>query len=105
MGLFNERVAIPESITYSVETLPTGFKLGRETKRAGKKGLVRELEVAVIMSIDTARQIHSWLGKQLAGAERSASTRLSRQPHPRLTRSRCLQQLHCVQHRRRRSTA
>jgi hypothetical protein len=64
--VFSERQAIPQSMTQSVG--PDG-RLGAVTGSAGKEGIVREMEVDVIMDRQNAKTFHEWLGERLAELE------------------------------------
>lgn len=68
MALFAERAAIPQRITYKL--LPDGT-LGDEIKeqREGKKGVVRQMEIDVIVSETTARDLRNWLDDKLSEFE------------------------------------
>jgi hypothetical protein len=61
LSLYSERGAIPQVIEQSVN--PDGT-LGDEKKREGKDGLVREVEVGVILNGRTAKGIGEWLLRQ-----------------------------------------
>ena len=72
MGLFAERLPIPKIVTYDLK--PDGT-LDKETpsRWEGRDGVFRELEVGVVLSEDTAKRIHKWLGDHLEkiGSEHS----------------------------------
>lgn len=59
---FNERQPLPQMIEHEVS--PVGL-LGNEVARAGKSGIVRELEADVVMSLETAVIFHKWLGEKI----------------------------------------
>lgn len=54
MSLYSERSAIPQII--EMEVTSEG-RLGKEIQREGKEGLVRELEIGVMLSADAAEAI------------------------------------------------
>lgn len=60
-SLFSERGAIPQLIEQAVNA---DGSLGAEIKKTGKEGIVREIEVGVMLSPTTARRIAEWLAKQ-----------------------------------------
>ena len=64
VALFNERIAIPTKTTHSL--LPSG-KLGSEIleDRIVKSGIVRELEIDLIMNEETVRELRNWLDQKL----------------------------------------
>ncbi|MGR3317361.1 MAG: hypothetical protein ACUZ8O_02615 [Candidatus Anammoxibacter sp.] len=66
ISLFAERIAIPQQVTYKIS--PDGL-LGDEVieKRKGKKGVVRQLEIDLMMNEDTARDFRVWLDEKLEG--------------------------------------
>ncbi len=61
MVFFNERHPIPVQMEY--EVTPQG-QLGPEIpeSRITRGALVREVDVAVTMKLDTAKAVHKWLG-------------------------------------------
>lgn len=63
---YSERPAIPTVVTQSVS--PAG-ELGGEISRSGRDGIVRELEVDVLMSLQVARSFRQWLDTQIAQLE------------------------------------
>jgi len=62
VSLFSERAALPTLIEYDLS--PEGV-LGPEKRREGKEGLVREMDVGVVLSIEGAQQLAEFLQKQL----------------------------------------
>jgi hypothetical protein len=60
VSLYSERGAIPQLIEQSINA---DGSLGEE-KRFGKEGIVREIEVGVMLNADTAKRIAEWLVKQ-----------------------------------------
>lgn len=61
MIVYNERFAIPQQVTY-------GFKDGKlagELDRQGREGMVRELQLELLMNLETAERVHAWLGQKL----------------------------------------
>ena len=68
MSLFNERAALPQLIEF--EILPEG-KLGREINREGKDGIVREMEIGVLMDAIAAKNLADFLLSQVKLLEES----------------------------------
>jgi hypothetical protein len=68
MALYNERNPIPQLIAHKIN--PSG-SLGKEIKeeRIARNGLVREVEVDVIMNLPTARALDTWLQEKIKSAE------------------------------------
>ena len=66
-ALYSERPAIPQQVAYQVR--PDGA-LGDQETVVSRGGIVRELEVDAIMSIETAKSLHDWLGRKLSDAKR-----------------------------------
>jgi hypothetical protein len=62
ISLFNERGAIPKVIEFAVT--PEG-ELGQELSRDGKEGVVREMEVGILMSADAAKDLADFLLQQV----------------------------------------
>jgi hypothetical protein len=74
LSLFSERAAIPQIVEQALN--PDGT-LGAEKKWIGKDGLVREVEVGVMLSGPSAKRIAEWLIKQVQILDAS-------EPEPRL---------------------
>jgi len=70
MTFFNERAAIPNTITHEVTLTGSGQKIGEIKNRTGKDGFVRELEVDVMMNLPSAKSFHAWLGKHIEQLEK-----------------------------------
>jgi hypothetical protein len=68
LSLFSERAAIPRIVEQAVN--PDGTP-GQERKTVGKEGLVREVEVGVMLSGQAAKGIADWLLKQVEILEAS----------------------------------
>ncbi len=66
MMFFAERPVIPNVIKYHL--LPTG-QLGPEGSRESKTGVVREVEVDVIMSVAAAKGVRDWLDQRIREME------------------------------------
>jgi len=62
VSLFSERAALPTLIEYGIS--PDGV-LGEEKLREGKEGLVREMDVGIVLSVEGAKQLAEFLQKQL----------------------------------------
>jgi len=62
LSLFSERAALPTMIEFQVSSEGA---LGAEVKREGKEGLVREMDIGIILNADTAQQLSDFLQKQL----------------------------------------
>lgn len=64
IGLYSERAAIPQIMVHEItETGQVGVE--RQDEREGKKGIVREIEVGAIMSIETATSFVTWLQEKI----------------------------------------
>lgn len=64
VAFYAERMPIPTQVEHD---LGSDGKLGeeKESSRIVRDGVVRELEVDVIMDLDTAQSLHAWLGNNL----------------------------------------
>ncbi|MCG2713074.1 MAG: hypothetical protein L6416_12240 [Candidatus Omnitrophica bacterium] len=60
--LFIERNVTPQKITH--EVLPDN-RVGKETGRDGKQGIVREVECGIILDLDTAISLKDWLDNKI----------------------------------------
>jgi hypothetical protein len=63
LSLFSERGAIPRIVKQAVNA---DGSLGGEISRTGKDGLVREVEIGVMLNEHSATEIANWLLKQAA---------------------------------------
>jgi hypothetical protein len=69
-SFFSERLPIPTVVDQAVTDIGGGRGvLGNEIAREGKNGLVREVEVGVAMTLDMAKRLHTWLGKNIEQLE------------------------------------
>jgi hypothetical protein len=66
-SFYNERNAIPQLTELDVESNEAGLVVssGVEKPTQARDGIVRELEVEVSMSLDTAIAFHDWLGARI----------------------------------------
>ncbi|MFH1260012.1 MAG: hypothetical protein ABII74_09465 [Elusimicrobiota bacterium] len=62
LELFTERNVTPKIIKYEVTD---EGKLGKEIKREGLQGMVREIECGLLINIDTAKSLVEWLNKNI----------------------------------------
>lgn len=62
MELFVERMPTPREVHHKVNQDGT---LGEEIQRAGKEGLVREIEAGLVFDLATAEQIQKWLSNKI----------------------------------------
>jgi len=60
--LFLQRQPTPQIIQHQIEA--TG-KLGKELKRIGKTGMVREIEAGLMIDIETAKILKDWLEEKI----------------------------------------
>ena len=78
IALFNERPAIPQMTEHGFTE--EGY-LGDATVQEGKEGIVRELEVDILMSRATAVEMRDWLSNRIEDLDRylaAAGTRDSK---------------------------
>lgn len=62
MAFFSERQPIPQKETYH---LVEGIKLAGLKDTVGRDAIIREVEVEVLMGLETASAIHKWLGEKI----------------------------------------
>lgn len=72
VAIFNERPAIPQQTVHPIE--PDG-KVGAPTSTITRGGIVREVEVEALMSLDTAKAIHGLLARQIALLEEALAAK------------------------------
>lgn len=75
MTIYNERLPLPRVVVNQVKEDGT---LGDEISelREGKKGVVREMEGTLVMSLETATRVHAWLGKQIAAGNKEIDAKV-----------------------------
>lgn len=66
ISLYSERAAIPQIITQKLN--PDG-SLGDKVSESGKEGMVREMDVDVIVSLSAARSLRDWLDQTIHSLE------------------------------------
>lgn len=64
VAFFNDRSPIPQKTMRAIE----GDKLGEEKPIEFKQGIVREVEVEIVMDLGTAKSVHAWLGHKVEHA-------------------------------------
>lgn len=74
MAVFNERAPIPQQVTHEFTPQNT---LGPEdvTKRVVRDGVVREVEVNLMMGLEIAKSIRDWLTEQIRQLEQLQEAR------------------------------
>ena len=78
MSVFSERSPIPVKVTHAVGS---DGKIGGETKREVKHGIVREVEVELIFDLDTAKSMVGWLNEHISTLEKTVKKlREAREP-------------------------
>jgi hypothetical protein len=65
MAVFNERFPLPQQTEHSISA---DGKIGQEIpgSRVARDGIVREIEVELVMDIEHAKQLQEWLGAKIA---------------------------------------
>lgn len=66
ISLFIERAPIPEIVRHKINADGT---ISEEVSRIGKKGVVRETEAGLIMSLEVAKILQNWLNQKIIEAE------------------------------------
>ena len=70
MGLYNERFPFPQKVVHSIDK----DGLGEEVKREGKTGVIREIEVDVLLDENCAIALHKWLGEKISSLQQARET-------------------------------
>ena len=68
MSVFSERNPIPRKMVFDVT--PDG-QLGPVTDRDSKEGIIREVEVEVVMDVPLAKSLVEWLKDKITFAEKN----------------------------------
>jgi hypothetical protein len=66
VSFFNERAPIPQEMALEVNENGT---LGKELRRVSKQGVVREVEIELVMSTSTAETLCAWLQEKIKAAK------------------------------------
>ncbi len=66
MEFFIQRQVTPQLVEHKVTK---EGNLGKEIKRIGKKGIIREIEAGFIMDIEIAKVLRDWLDEKIKGYE------------------------------------
>lgn len=70
MAVYNQRQAIPQRMLEPVEQVADHImKSAGEKKKEGKSGFVREVEVNLMMDLDTAKSVVKWLDGHIKALE------------------------------------
>jgi hypothetical protein len=64
LSFFSERFPIPQVLEHEIEE---DGKIGRETGKEMKEGIVREVEVAIVVPQPIAIALRDWLNARIAG--------------------------------------
>ena len=69
MSFFSERVPIPKRVSHEIDE---DGKLGKEivSERETRDGIVREVEVGVVMGVSEARSLVKWLQQKIRAYEK-----------------------------------
>lgn len=69
-ALFNERAAIPRITQHQIDE---SGNLNKESVVVdGRDGFVREMEIDLVMSLDSAKGLRDWLNQKIVDAEKFA---------------------------------
>jgi hypothetical protein len=78
--LFNERTAIPRNMTHLVNSDGT---LGETLEVDSRGGIVREMEVGVLMDLDDAVRVRDWLSARITDLQEASKSKASNVRKPR----------------------
>ena len=67
-AFYNERAPIPQRTVHAVKGDSLSTELREE--RIEKEGFVREVEVGIVMDVNTATALHKWLGDKIGELEK-----------------------------------
>lgn len=76
INFFSERSPIPQILTHELgeEETGKGQRLGEEISRESKEGIIREVDVEVIMDLPMAKSLNEWLKNHIATLEKRQAT-------------------------------
>ncbi len=63
MACYSERLPIPQQTTFGLKDGQVGDEI--EEKRRTRKAIIRNVEVDLIMNLETAEIIKEWLGRHI----------------------------------------
>lgn len=73
IGFFSERASFPDMVAHEVEE-GGRVNTGREVQRINSRpGVMREIDVNVVMSVEAAKVLRAWLDHHIQGAEEHLS--------------------------------
>lgn len=68
INFYAERLSIPKSSDFNIEE---NRLVKVSDSEDSKQGIIREFETGIYMTLETAMEIHKWLGEQLSKFEES----------------------------------
>ena len=68
MSFWSQRAPIPQTLTHEITP---GGDLGDEIARESKQDVIREVEVAVVVSLDVAKSLVTWLEDKVERLDRA----------------------------------
>lgn len=71
MAVYSERPAIPQSTEHD---LPLEGQIGDTLDQEGKQGIVREVDIDLMMSREAATHIRDWLNDRISDLDRILAT-------------------------------
>ena len=72
MSFFSERAPIPKKLIHKIT--PDG-KLGEESTQESLHGIIREVDVEVLMDLDMAKSFRQWLDEKILFLEKQMEKR------------------------------
>lgn len=69
MAVYSERNAIPRETTFALKD--SGGLVDKPKEVVSRDGVVRELDADLMMDVKTAKEVHQWLGQQIAVIEKT----------------------------------
>ncbi|MGB7281488.1 MAG: hypothetical protein WBE13_04425 [Candidatus Acidiferrum sp.] len=78
LSVFNERAPLPDVTVQAVENGQLGPEITE--KRVGKEGIIRELEVGLVMDLRVAKSVRDWLQQRIEVLEQLQQSQNSGQP-------------------------
>ena len=63
-AIYSERAPIPEMTVHTISAEGTISEENRDERKA-KEGMVREVEIGLMMDLSAAQSLHQWLGEKI----------------------------------------
>jgi hypothetical protein len=67
MNVYGDRTPIPKTMGHEIRA---DNRIGTETRREGKQGVIREVEADIVIDVETAKAMVHWLNDKIVAVEK-----------------------------------